>query len=606
MCGISAYIGEKEAVPILLEGIKRLEYRGYDSCGVATIFEKELVCRKGAGKIKDVNSKLKLFELKGCVGIAQTRWATHGEPNDVNAHPHFSENKEIAIVHNGIIENASSLRKVLREKGYNFRSKTDSEVVAFLIEDLIKEGNSMGDAFMKALKLVEGAFAIVAINRKKPHKLYVAKQSSPLVLGIANDGLYVASDILPIQKYTRKVVYLQDGDVGILTKSNYSIRDLSNVDVNRDVNELNEEIEETSIGNFEHFMLKEIHEQPKTIHRAFRGRIDNDTAKFGGLNISEKELKRIKRIILVGCGTSWHACLVGGYLLEDIAKIPSQVEYASEFRYKKPVLKEDDLLVVLSQSGETADSIAAINEAKKKGVKTIGLVNSVGSSIARLVDGGIYLHAGQEIGVASTKTFTSHLAVLYLLSVYLGRLNGSLDSEKAKEMLNELEGIPGIVSEMLKDSSKIEEVASKYFEGNNALYLGRHYNFPIALEGALKLKEISYIHAEGYPAAEMKHGPIALIDENMPVVVIAPEGRLYSKILSNIEEVKSRRGKVIVITTNGLEDGFDEVIKIPKVSDYLMPLVSVIPVQLLSYYVAKKRGCDIDKPRNLAKSVTVE
>ena len=606
MCGIAAYIGEKEAAPILFESLKKLEYRGYDSCGIATICDDKLDCKKGTGKIKEVNDQLSFSGMRGTVGIAHTRWATHGEPNDINAHPHFSENKEIALVHNGIIENAEQLRKILRDKGHTFRSQTDSEVVAYLVEDLIKQGNSMGDAFMKSLKLVEGAFAIVAINKNKPNKLYVAKQSSPLVLGIAKDGIYVASDILPIQKHTKKVIYLQDEDIGILTKDNYSIRDLSNVEVNREINELSEKIEDVSKGDFDHFMLKEIYEQPKTIRGAFRGRIDNDTAKFGGLNISDDELKKIKRIILVGCGTSWHACLVGGYLLEDIAKISAQVEYASEFRYKRPVLGEGDLLIVLSQSGETADTIAAINEARKKGVRTIGLVNAVGSSISRMVDGGIYLHAGQEIGVASTKTFTSHLVILYLLSIYLGRLRNVLDSESSKEMLSELERIPETVEEMLKSSYKIEKIAEKHFNSTNALYLGRHYNFPIALEGALKLKEISYIHAEGYPAAEMKHGPIALIDENMPVVVIAPEGRLYSKIMSNIEEVKARKGKIIVITTNGLENGFDEVINIPKVSEYLTPLISIIPVQLLAYYIAKKRGCNIDKPRNLAKSVTVE
>jgi len=605
MCGIAAYTGEKQAVPILLDAIKKLEYRGYDSCGIATISNYGLNCKKGVGKIKDVDKYLNFSGLKGNIGIAHTRWATHGEPNENNAHPHFSFDKNIALVHNGIIENADVLRKVLEKKGYVFRSQTDSEVIVYLIEDLIKQGNNMGDAFMKSLKILEGAYAIVAINKNKPDKLYVAKQSSPLVLGIGKSEIYVASDVLAIRKYTNKIIYLHDEDVGILTKANYSIRNLKNVDVKREVNILKGDIEEVSKAGFEHFMLKEIYEQPETIKRAFKGRILDGNAKFGGINISDNDLKKVNRIILVGCGTSWHAALVGSYFFEEISRISSQVEYASEFRYKNPVITKNDLVIVLSQSGETADSIAAINEAKRNGARVIGLVNVVGSTISRMVDGGIYLHAGQEIGVASTKTFTSHLVVLYLLSIYLARIRNVLEKDKSKNMLEELEEIPKVIEEFLKSSNKIEEIAEKYFNATNALYLGRHYNFPIALEGALKLKEISYIHAEGYPAAEMKHGPIALIDENMPVVVIATEGKLYGKTLSNIEEVRSRKGKIIAITNNGL-DNMDEVIKIPKVSEYLTPLISVLPVQLLAYYIAKRRGCDIDKPRNLAKSVTVE
>ncbi len=604
MCGIAAYIGGDKASGILLESIKKLEYRGYDSCGIVTISNGNLVCKKGIGKIDDVDERLNFDSLEGNIGIAHTRWATHGEPSDNNAHPHFSCNGNVFIVHNGIIENADELKRILGD--HTFRSQTDSEVVAHLIEDFMNQGDLMKDAFIKTLKLIKGAYAIVAISKDNPDKLYAAKQSSPLVIGLGDEEIILASDVLPIQERTNKVIYMQDGDFAVLGRDKYLIKNLDETDADREVVVLKENIEEISKGDFEHFMLKEIYEQPKTIAQAFKGRIDKGNAKFGGLNISEQELKGINRIILVGCGTSWHACLVGGYLFEEIAKIPAQVEYASEFRYKKPVLRKGDLLIALSQSGETADSIAAIQEAKENGVKTIGVVNNVGSTISRMVDGGVYLHAGQEIGVASTKTFTSHLVVLYLLSIYLGKIKGKLDCDKSKEMLNELKEIPEIVDELLDSSSKIEEIASKYFNVSNALYLGRHYNFPVALEGALKLKEISYIHAEGYPAAEMKHGPIALIDENMPVVVIAPEGRLYEKILSNISEVKSRKGKVIVVTTNGFENGFDGLIKIPKVSEYLMPIVSVIPVQLLSYYIAKMRGCDIDKPRNLAKSVTVE
>ncbi len=594
MCGIGAYIGDKKASLVLKNIIKDLEYRGYDSCGVATYFSGEIYCKKDVGKVDDVDFSF----LEGNVGIAHTRWATHGIVNKENAHPHFDCGKKMYLVHNGIIENAEELKKILND--HEFSSQTDSEVIVHLIEDFVNSGDSIDDAFVKCLNLLEGAYAIVMVYEGK---LYVARKGSPLVIGVGDGEMFVASDSIPVQKHTRNIIFLEDGDYGVISKDKYDINNLENVNVDREIKVLNNNIEEISKGSFEHFMLKEIYEQPKTIERAFLGRIFEDGVKFGGLNIDEDSLKKVKRIVLIGCGTSWHAGIVGGYLFEDISKIQTKVEYASEFRYKNPVLNEDDLVIVLSQSGETADSIAAIKEAKSKRAKVIGVVNSVGSTISRMVDGGIYLHAGTEIGVASTKTFTSHLVVLYLLSVYLGTLKGVVsDSNK---MLNELREIPSIVSSFLEENN-IEEIASKYFNCNNALYLGRDYNFPIALEGALKLKEISYIHAEGYPAAEMKHGPIALIDENMPVVVIAPEGRLYSKIISNISEVKSRKGKVIVVTTNGLENGFDEVIKIPKVSEYLMPLISVIPVQLLSYYIAKKRGCDVDRPRNLAKSVTVE
>ena len=605
MCGIAAYVGKKEASPILLDAIKKLEYRGYDSCGVVTVSGNDLECKKGIGKINDVNERLNFSELKGSVGIAHTRWATHGEPSDANAHPHLNFNKDIAIVHNGIIENADVLREVLIKKGYKFSSETDTEVVVHLIDNFIKEGNLMGDAFMKALKAVEGAFAIVAVNKNKPHKLYVAKKGSPLVLGIGDGEVFVASDTMPILPYTKNVVYLHDGDVGVITENNFSIRDLGNLDVSRDVKVLNEDVEEISKQGFEHYMLKEIFEQPKSIARAFKGRIEKGYPRLDGLNIKDSELAEIKRIILLGCGTSWHACLVGAYLFEGVSKVPTIVEYASEFRYRDPILSPSDLVIALSQSGETADTIAALEEAKSKGARTLGIVNVVSSTIARMVEGGVYMKAGREIGVASTKAFTSNLVSLYLMAVYFGRLKKVVSDDESLKMMEELSKVPGHVQEILNESGKIEGIASKYFNSSNALYLGRNYNFPIALEGALKLKEISYIHAEGYPAAEMKHGPIALIDENMPVVVLAPEGRLYGKVLINISEVKSRKGKVIVITTNGLGD-FDEVIKIPKVSESLMPLLSVIPTQLLAYYIAKKRGCEIDKPRNLAKSVTVE
>lgn len=604
MCGITAYLGNKQAAPILIDMLKKLEYRGYDSCGLATI-DKDLICKKDSGNISEVNKKLNLTKTPGSIGIAHTRWATHGQPNSTNAHPHLSQNKEIAIVHNGIIENAEELKKLLESKNYSFRTQTDSEVIAYLIEDLMNQNNSMQEAFIKSLKLIKGAYAIVAINKNNPNKLYLAKQSSPLIIGLGKNEIFAASDISAIQKYTRSIIYLQDNDIAILEKNNYTIQNLKDLHINREVTTLTQDIEEISKGDFEHFMLKEIFEQPKTIERAFEGRILEDIPKFGGLNISEENLKNINQIILLGCGTSWHACLVGAYLLEEIANIPAKAEYASEFRYKKPVLNKNDLIIALSQSGETADTIAALNAVESQNLKTIGIVNVVGSTISRMVDGGIYLHAGQEIGVASTKTFTSHLVILYLLSIYLARLRNTITKEKAKQMLDELKNLPDLIKQQLNQSKEIEKIAEKYFTKNNALYLGRHYNFPVALEGALKLKEISYIHAEGYPAAEMKHGPIALIDENMPVIVIAPEDRLYKKILSNIEEVKTRKGKIIAISTqeNKL---FDETIKIPKVSEPLMPIISVIPIQLLAYHIAKKRGCSIDKPRNLAKSVTVE
>ena len=609
MCGIAAYIGKKEAAPILLKSLKKLEYRGYDSCGIATIYDNQLKCKKGTGKIKDVDAQVGFIGMKGTVGIAHTRWATHGEPNDANAHPHFSENKEIALVHNGIIENADVLKKVLIKKGYNFRSETDTEVIVHLIDNFIKEGNVMGDAFMKALKSVEGAFAIVAVNKNKPHKLYVAKKGSPLVLGIGDNEVFVASDTLPILPHTKNVVYLHDGDVGIITENNFTIRDLGNLEVSRDVSVLNEDVEEISKQGFDHYMLKEIFEQPESISRAFKGRIEKGYPRLDGLNISDSELAKINRIVLLGCGTSWHACLVGSYLFESISKIPTIVEYASEFRYRNPILSSSDLVIALSQSGETADTIAALEEAKSKGARTLGIVNVVSSTIARMVDGGVYMKAGREIGVASTKAFTSNLVSLYLMSVYFGRLKKVVSDDKSLKMMEELSKIPGYVQEIINESRNIERIASKYFNSSNALYLGRNYNFPIALEGALKLKEISYIHAEGYPAAEMKHGPIALIDENMPVFVLATKDKSYEKIVSNIQEVKARNGKVIAIVTEGdetIKNLADHVIEVPDCHEAIAPLLTVVPLQIISYHIAVMRGCDVDQPRNLAKSVTVE
>ncbi|MBT4334497.1 glutamine--fructose-6-phosphate transaminase (isomerizing) [archaeon] len=608
MCGIIGYIGKEGAKDIILNALLKLEYRGYDSSGISIINEGEIITKKAVGRIKNLKAITEDLPESN-MGISHTRWATHGKVTEANAHPHTGCNNQISLVHNGIIENYTQLRKILKEKGHIFKSETDTEVITHLIEEMIKEGNDIETAFIKTLKLLEGAYAIAMINRAEPNKIYAARKSSPLVLGIKEGEYMLASDTLPILPIMSDIIYIHDGDILTITKDSYKIQNLDQVPVNREITKIKADLDEITKGDFPHYMLKEIHEQPKTITNAFSGRIDeeNSTAKFGGLNIDEIDLKKIDRVILTGCGTSWHACQYGKYLFEDIARIPSIAEYASEFRYRKPALTENTLLISLSQSGETADTIAAIEEAKKFNVRTIGIVNTIGSTIARMVDGGIYLHAGTEIGVASTKTFNSHLVILYLLSVYLARLRNTITKEKANEMLLELKEIPKKVEEILENETQINNISEKYFNVKNALYLGRGYNFPVALEGALKLKEISYIHAEGYPAAEMKHGPIALIDKDMPTIAIAPMDRLFKKVQSNIEEVQSRGGKVITITTEDIEDhSFDEIIKIPKTSEYLMPILATIPTQLLAYQIAVKRGCDIDKPRNLAKSVTVE
>ena len=607
MCGIIGYVGEKQATPILINGLKKLEYRGYDSCGISVIKNNQIISQKVVGKVANLEKVINHSDSK--IGIAHTRWATHGKVTENNAHPHFDCNNSIAVVHNGIIENHQELKNLLKD--HKFKSETDTEVIAHLIEDFIKKGHSAEEAFIETLNLLEGAYAIVMLYKKEPNKIFAAKKSSPLVLGIGDKEVMVASDITPILKHTKNIIYLQDGDVVTLGKKEYNIKNLNKIPIKREITKLKINISEISKGKYPHFMLKEIFEQSKTIKNAFKGRIDykNATSKFGGLNISKKEIKQIDKVILVGCGTSWHAALIGKQFFEDIAKIQATAEYASEFRYRNPVLNKNNLLIALSQSGETADTIAAIKEAKKYNIKTIGLTNTVGSTISKLVDGGIYLHAGQEIGVASTKTFTSHLTILYLLAINIARIKKVIEKEKAIELIKELEELPKLVEKVYNENNHIRKIAIKYFNKSNALYLGRNYNFPIALEGALKLKEISYIHAEGYPAAEMKHGPIALIDENMPIIVIAPNGRLYQKILSNIEEVKARNGKIIAITTKEnkqLEKKVDEIIYIPKTSEYLTPILTSIPTQLLAYHIAIMRGCDIDKPRNLAKSVTVE
>jgi glucosamine--fructose-6-phosphate aminotransferase (isomerizing) len=607
MCGIIGYIGEKEATPVLINGLKKLEYRGYDSCGLSLIENNKINSKKVIGKVEVLEKAANHSKSK--IGIAHTRWATHGKVTEANAHPHYDCNKSISIVHNGIIENHQELKHILNH--HTFKSNTDTEVIAHLIEEFLQKDKTIEEAFTETLNLLEGAYSIAMIHKENPDKIFVARKSSPLVLGIGENETLVASDVVPILKYTNNIIYLQDGDIAILEQRDYKIKNIENITVDREIIKLKMNISEISKGEFPHFMLKEIYEQSNSVKNAFKGRIDyeNATSKFGGLNISKKDIENIDKIILVGCGTSWHAGLIGKQLFEDIAKIPSTTEYASEFRYRNPVLNKNNLVIALSQSGETADTIAALKEAKKYNIKTIGLVNTVGSTISKLVDGGIYLHSGQEIGVASTKTFTSHLTILYLLAIYIGRIKKTISRKQAINLMKDLEKLPKLIEETYRENNHIRKIATKYFNNSNALYLGRNYNFPIALEGALKLKEISYIHAEGYPAAEMKHGPIALIDQNMPTIVIAPSGRLYQKILSNIEEVKSRNGKIIAITTkenNQLEKLVDETIFIPKTSEYLTPILTSIPTQLLAYHIAVLRGCDIDKPRNLAKCVTVE
>ncbi len=611
MCGIIGYIGNKEASPILIEGLKKLEYRGYDSAGVATINNKSILIKKDVGKISEIEKKLDWASLLGNVGIAHTRWSTHGAVTKMNAHPHNDCKNEIALVHNGIIENYAELRFLLAKEGHSFKSETDTEVLAHLIEKFL-EHCDIENAIIKTLKIVEGAYALAILYVKEPEKIFIAKKSSPLVIGLGKDEMFVASDVIAIMPHTKKIVYLNDNEIAILTKQNYTVKNFDAVKIDKKVQELKWDIEQTSLNGFDHFMLKEIFEQPTTIQNAFKGRIDirAGNAKFGGINLSKKDLKEINRVILTACGTSWHACLIGKYLIEDIAKIPVQVEYASELRYSKPILDKNVLVIALSQSGETADTIAALEKAKKQNAKTFGIVNVVGSTITRMVDGGIYLHVGPEIGVASTKAFTSQLVVLYLLAIFLARAKEQLNNREGVKMLKLLQEIPKKVKKVLDANKKIKDIANKYCSISNALYLGRGYNFPVALEGALKLKEISYIHAEGYPAAEMKHGPIALVDKNMPSIFIAPSDRLIKKILSNIEEVKSRGGKIIIITTptkhNELKDKADEIIYVPNTTEQLMPILTVIPTQLLAYHIAVARGCDVDKPRNLAKSVTVE
>lgn len=614
MCGIVGYIGPKQAFPILINGLKRLEYRGYDSAGIAIINPEncQFNVYKYKGKVADLENNTIGKNISGNIGIGHTRWATHGEPNDINAHPHTSMNKKFIIIHNGIIENYTRLKKRLEDRGYSFISQTDTEVLVNLIEYIYIKGQVSAEIAVRlALTKVEGAYGILVLCIDEPDTIFAARKGSPLVVGIGNGEYFFASDATPIIEHTNRVVFLNDNDVAIVKPDQITFKTIMNVPITPNIQELDMDIGEIEKGGFDHFMLKEIFEQPRAIEDTIRGRIsiDNKEITLGGLyNVLDK-LINAKRIIIIGCGTSWHAGLVGEYLLEDLARIPVEVEYASEFRYRNPVIYPDDIFLTISQSGETADTLAAIKLAKQNGATVIGICNVVGSSIPRETDAGVYTHAGPEIGVASTKAFTAQVTILTTMAILLGYKRNSISKEDYQKYIEEIHAIPAKIEKILEQHQKIKDIAEKYFNISNSLYLGRGYLFPVALEGALKLKEISYIHAEGYPAAEMKHGPIALIDEHMPVVVLASKDKSYEKIVSNIQEVKARKGIVIAIVTEGDEtiaNFADHIIEIPETPDILTPLTSVVPLQLLSYYIAVLRGCNVDQPRNLAKSVTVE
>lgn len=611
MCGIVGYVGEREALPVLLNGLKRLEYRGYDSAGIAIIDKvpRTVKCR---GKVSDLEKIALTENLKGRIGIGHTRWATHGEPNDVNAHPHTSCHGHFTLIHNGIIENYVALKNRLIQDGYTFASDTDTEVLANLIEYFYLSGEMTAEmAVRAALGRVEGAYGLVIICRDEPDKLIAARKSSPLVIGVGEGEYFLASDATPIVEYTKNVVYLNDNDVAIIRKNELRLKNLKNDQLVPKIQTLDLEIGEIDLNGYPHFMLKEIFEQPRSIKDTFRGRIaaDQSAIYLGGLYQVLDRLTSAKRMILIGCGTSWHAGLVGEYLFEEFARIPVEVEYASEFRYRNPVIYPEDVVIAISQSGETADTLAAIQQTKKAGALVLGICNVVGSSIPRETHAGVYTHAGPEIGVASTKAFTAQVTVLAMMAFLLGHRRNVLSDEMYRKLIGELTRIPEKIEKILEQNETIRDLASSLVKVTNSLYLGRGYLFPVALEGALKLKEISYIHAEGYPAAEMKHGPIALIDKNMPVVFIATRDKSYDKIVSNIEEVKARKGIIIAITTEGdtiIRKLADHVIEVPDTMEPLAPLLTVVPLQLLAYHIAVLRGCNVDQPRNLAKSVTVE
>lgn len=613
MCGIVGYIGSRQAYPILINGLHRLEYRGYDSAGIA-LLNGNLKIYKSKGKVSDLEKKVLGQDIQGSVGIAHTRWATHGEPNEVNAHPHYSPSEEMAIIHNGIIENYASLKEELIKRNYEFRSNTDTEVIIHLIEDIKKnEKVDLVEAVRIALSQVIGAYAIVVISQNEPNMLIAAKKGSPMVIGIGQEEFFIASDATPIVEYTKEVVYLEDEEIAIMKLGeDLRLKTIKNNDKTPYVQELEMSLSALEKSGFEHFMLKEIFEQPQSIRDSMRGRfsVEQSIISLGGIIDYEQKLLNARRIIIIACGTSWHAGLVGEYLIEDFVRIPVEVEYASEFRYRNPIIFEDDIVIAISQSGETADTLAAIKLAKSKGATILGICNVVGSTIPRETHAGSYTHAGPEIGVASTKAFTAQVTVLTLLALMLGAKKGTISKSKFQQLIFELNKIPEKIEKTLKSTHDIVKViAEEYKNSRNFLYLGRGYNYPVAMEGALKLKEISYIHAEGYPAAEMKHGPIALIDEEMPVVVIATNKGTYEKVISNIQEVKARKGKIISVITEGDEavrKMSDYAIGIPETEEFLVPLLATIPLQLLAYHIAVLRGCNVDQPRNLAKSVTVE
>jgi glucosamine--fructose-6-phosphate aminotransferase (isomerizing) len=608
MCGIIGYIGNRAASGLLLEGLKRMEYRGYDSAGVAVMNGNGVETRKAAGKISQLERALSSSPVHGETGIGHTRWATHGVPNECNAHPHIDCKGHIAVVHNGIIENSGTLKQGLEARGHKFVSETDTEVIAHLVEEAF-DGN-LEDAVIEALWQIEGTYGIAVVSSEDPDKIVAARKGSPLLIGLGDGEYYVASDVSAILAHTREVVYLDDGDIAVLTRDGYTVLNQRAQELERRVSKIDWDLDQIERGGFDHFMLKEIFEQPATVENCMRGRLlpEQGTSKLGGLNMSDEELLRFDNILITACGTSWHSALIGEHMLESLARIPVEVEYASELRYRNPIVTDRTLCIVISQSGETADTLAAMREAKARGARTYGIVNVVGSTIARESDGGIYVHAGPEIGVASTKAFTSQIIALMLFSLKLARLR-ALSMVDGKQIIEEMQALPAKIKEILDRADEVEKIAEEFKNAQNFLYLGRGYSFPTALEGALKLKEISYIHAEGYPAAEMKHGPIALIDEKMPVVFITPHDSVFDKVVSNVQEVKARGGRVIAITTRdeeALEGKLDYEFRIPATKDMLSPVLASVPLQLLAYYIAVKRGTNVDQPRNLAKSVTVE
>ncbi len=613
MCGIVGYVGQRDCIDILVEGLKRMEYRGYDSAGIAVPVNGVIQTEKTAGKIKFLERQLGNSRPRGAIGIGHTRWATHGEPTFKNAHPHLDCTGTVAVVHNGIIENYGVLKQLLAEEGHVFTTDTDTEVIAHLIEKYLaggKDGTKLETAVSSALGRLEGTYGIAVVSTLDPGKVVCARNGSPLLLGIGKGENFVASDAAAILAHTKQVVYLDDHEMAVITADDFATTTIANETVEKRIESISWELDQIEKHGFEHFMLKEIFEQPNSIRNAIRGRLvtAEGTAHLGGLNMTTEELRAVDRIIITACGTSWHAGMIGEYMLEEHVRIPVEVEYASEFRYRNPIIKPGTLVLVISQSGETADTLAAMREAQRKGAQALGICNVVGSTIARESDGGVYIHAGPEIGVASTKAFTSQVAVLAILTLALGRYK-VMSRDDGRRIVNELMRIPEKIERVLETAPKIREIAERYAHHNNFLYLGRGVNFPVALEGALKLKEISYIHAEGYPAAEMKHGPIALIDEKMPVVFICLRDSAYEKIISNMEEVRARRGTILAIASEGDEEiksRADHVIYVPETLEMLSPLLSVVPLQLLAYYIAVLRGCDVDQPRNLAKSVTVE